>query len=153
MKKLIKIISLIIALFLVFSLVSCGNPKRKDTNPDKIKDFTGKLTDEMKSEIQLAYYNENKDLCSSPKQIRGTCYGVFDDASCLILTLPDVGSLTLMTYIEVAGYTFAFGDNNTMVVYCDGEFYGLKQTYENGILDDNELAELYADYNKFHWGR
>ena len=153
MEKLIKTISLIIALLMMLSLVACGNPKRKDTKPDKIRDLTGKLTDEMKGEIQIAYYNRNKDLCSSPKQIRGTCYGVFDDASCLILTLPDVGSLTLMTYIEVAGYTFKFGDNNTMVVYCDGEFYGLKQAYENGILDDNELAELYANYNRLQWGR
>lgn len=153
MKKLIKIVSLIIALLLMFSLVACSNPKRKDTKPDNIKDVTGKLTDEMKSEIQLAYYNENKDLCSSPKQIRGTCYGVFDDASCLILTLPDVGYLDVMTNVEVAGYTFKFGDSNPMNIYYNGEFYGLKQAYENGILDDNELAELYANYNRLQWGR
>ena len=51
--------------------------------------------------------------------------------------------------IEVGEYTFTFGHVGlTMDIYCNGEFYGLKQAYENGILDDAELESLYNYYMK-----
>ena len=45
-----------------------------------------------------------------------------------------------------------FGSTNTMVVYNDGEFYGLEKAYENGILNDAEIEELYNFYTETKWG-
>ena len=87
------------------------------------------------------------------RELKFDYYGKYDNAYCLKIYPEDKMFPDVMTYVEVGGYTFEFGNNNTMVVYYGGEFYGLKQAYENGILDDNELAELYANYNRLQWGR
>ena len=76
------------------------------------------------------------------------CYGIFDDAYCLMLDHPKLLYTCAVTEVEVGEYTFVFSDGNTMKVYCNGEFYGLKQAYENGILDDAELESLYNYYMK-----
>ena len=123
-----------------------------NTDPDQIIDKTGKLTDAIKSEIQIKYYERHIYSNGSPAQIRGICYGVFGDAYCLMLTSPGVEYTTAMVYIDVAGYTFEFGSSNTMIVYYNGEFYGLKKAYENGILNDAEVEELYNFYTETEWG-
>ena len=164
MKRFIKIISLTLVLVFVasamLSLVSCDNinyqsdpdPDQTNTNPDNIDDKTGKLTDEIKSEIQLKYYDKHTNESDSPAEIKGVCYGVFDDVYCLILTLPKVEYTTAMKYVDVAGYNFMFGSSNTMIVYYNGEFYSLTKAYENGILNDAEIEELYNFYTETKWG-
>ena len=149
MKTYVKSIALIIAIILIISfmgvLASCDNINYKlRTDPDKIEDKTGKLTDEMKSEIQLEYYRIRRMLYISPKKVEGVCYGVFDDAYCLIIRRPEAMS-TAMTDEEVAGYKFSFGREH-MTVYCNGEIYSLTKAYENGILNDAEIEELYNFY-------
>ena len=161
MKTKVKLITLILSALLIISsisiLASCDNinyqsdpdpdPDQTNTNPDNIDDKTGKLTDKIKSEIQLKYYDKHTNESDSPAEIKGVCYGVFDDTYCLILTLPGVGYMTVTTEIDVAKYTFYFGDSNTMIVYDNGEFYSLTKAYENGILNDAEIEELYYFYN------
>ena len=165
MKTYIKSIALIIASILVISfmgvLASCDNinyqsdpdPDQTNTNPDNIDDKTGKLTDEIKSEIQLKYYDKHTNESDSPAEIKGVCYGVFDDVYCLILTLPKVEYTTAMKYVDVAGYNFMFGSSNIMGVYYNGEFYSLTKAYENGILNDAEVEELYNFYTETKWGK
>ena len=159
MKAYIKSIALIISAILIISfmgvLVSCDNINYTlRTDPEKIEDKTGKMPDEIKSEIQLAYYESNKEYCDSPKQVKGVCYGVFDDTYCLMLTLPGVMYMDATAYVDVAGYTFMFGSvSNTMDVYCNGKFYSLTEAYQNGILDDAEIEELYNFYTETKWGK
>ena len=103
-------------------------------------------------EIQKAYCEKNYGKkYKAYRELKFDYYGKYDNAHCLIFYPKDMYA-TSMTYMDVGGYTFAFG-SNTMSVYCEGEFYGLKQAYENGILDDSELAELYANYNRLKWGK
>ncbi len=116
------------------------------------------LFSEVKSEIQSAYFEKtyeekSKESYNSPEQVSVTCYGVFNDAYCVILTYPLVEYLTEETEVKVGQYTFVFGDSNTMAIYCNGEFYSLTKAYENGILDDTEIAELYTYYDQVKWGR
>ena len=158
MKTKVKLITLILSALLIISsisiLASCDNINYTlRTDPDKIEDKTGKMSDEIKSEIQLAYYKRHKEYCSSPKQIKGVCYGVFDDTYCLMLTFPGVMYAAAVEYVDVAGYNFMFGSSNTMKVYCNGEFYSLEKAYENGILDDAEIEELYNFYTETKWGK
>ena len=149
MKKFIKIISLFVASLIIISvmgaLVSCDSITYKlRTDPDKIIDMTGKLTDEMKSEIQLERYRTRRMLYTSPKNVEGVCYGVFDDAYCLIIIYPGPRE-DVVTFEEVAGYVFDF-PSEVMTVYSDGEFYSLTDAYKNGILNDAEIEELYNFY-------
>ena len=151
MKTNIRVITLILSTLLILSsvsfLTSCDNINYKlRTDPDKIVDKTGKLTREMKSEIQLEYYKDNIMRYASPKKIEGVCYGVFDDTYCVILRSPE-NMACVMTDEEVAGYTFSFG-REKMKVYCNGEFYSLTNAYENGILSNTEIAELHTFYNE-----
>ena len=157
MKRFTRIITLILASLLLLStigaLASCDSITYKlRTAPDKIEDKTGKLTDDMKSEIQLAYNKKNKEFLSSPKYVEGICYGVFDNAYCLIIE--ESGECPCVVVEEtVAGFTFEFSNpNHIMTVYCEGEFYRLSKAYENGILDESEIKELYYFYTKEEWG-
>ncbi len=155
MKAYIKSIVLIIAAILIISfmgvLVSCDNINYTlRTDPEKIEDKTGKMSDEIKSEIQLEYYRIRRMLYIFPKNVEGVCYGVFDDAYCLIIRHPEP-SATVMTYEEVAGYEFSFGSEH-ITVYCNGEIYSLTEAYENSILDDAEIEELYNFYTETKWG-
>ena len=153
MKKFIKTLSMIISLLIIFSLIfplsSCNESNLPDTYPEKIKDETGKLTDEVKSEIQITYHNKyGKEL----SKISGVCYGVFDDAYCLILD-PNGFFVDSETYVDVGEYQFRFNDGRQMSVYSNGDFFDLKQAYENEILNNNELTELYVFYNYVNRGR
>ncbi len=118
----------------------------------------GTPSPELIKEIQSAYFEktyeeEYADYYNSPNQVRLKYYGSFDNAYCFILDCPIYNYSSVMTEVEVGGYTFVFGSSNTMQVYCDGEFYGLKQAYENGILNKVELAKLYSYYNEVKWGK
>ncbi len=112
---------------------------------------------EIKREIQIAvltrvYGEEYVKDGYTPEYVWVVCYGIFDDAYCCMIWDHSGAELSVETEVEVGGYTFMFGSPNTMLVYCDGEFYGLKQAYENGILDDTEIAELYTYYTETRWG-
>ena len=59
-----KVVALIVTVLLIISslsvFASCDNINYKlRTDPDKIEDKTGKMSNEIKSEIQLAYYESN----------------------------------------------------------------------------------------------
>jgi hypothetical protein len=179
MKKIIKTLSLIIALLISLSLLgvfaSCNAeisnedvteptdnaespteaPTEKPTEEVKV-DPPVEISAEMESEIKNKYiefyYDENdQDYYNKylPDMVKiEACYGIFDDAYCLMLDHPKFLYTCAVTEVEVGEYTFVFSDGNTMKVYCNGEFYGLKQAYENGILDDAELESLYNYYTK-----
>lgn len=177
MKKLIKTLSLIIALLISLSLLgvfaSCNAeisnedvtepsdnvenpteaPTEKPTEEVKV-DPPVEISAEMESEIknkffEKTYEENNKKYYNSPDQVKiEACYGIFDDAYCIMITCARFMHFDAMTELQVGEYTFVFSSSNTMRVYCNGEFYGLKQAYENGILDDAELELLYNYYMK-----
>ena len=130
-------------------------PTEKPTEEVKV-DPPVEISAEMESEIknkwfEKTYAEENKEYYNSPDQVKiKACYGIFDDAYCILIDYPSDNSYPMVVVdIEVGEYTFTFGHVGlTMDIYCNGEFYGLKQAYENGILDDAELESLYNYYMK-----
>jgi hypothetical protein len=116
------------------------------------------ISSEAKSEIQSKFFEEtykeeDDKYYNSPDQVGLTCYGIFDDAYCVILTYPSVVYPSVITDVRVGKYRFQYGNNNTMWVYYNGEFYGLTKAYEDGILDDTELGALYNYYTSTKWGK
>ena len=130
-------------------------PTEKPTEEVKV-DPPVEISAEMQSEIKNKYFEEtyeekNKEYYNSPEQVKiEACYGIFDDAYCIVITYPTVDDyLTEEVDVEVGEYTFTFGHSGIMIdVYCKGQFYGLEKAYENGILDDAELESLYNYYMK-----
>jgi hypothetical protein len=114
------------------------------------------ISAEMQSEIknkwfEKTYVEEKKEYYNSPDQVKiEACYGIFDDAYCILIDDPLSNVYPMVEVnLEVGEYTFTFGHVGlTMDIYCNGEFYGLKQAYENGILDDTELESLHYYYTK-----
>ena len=170
MKKLIKTLSLVIALLLTLSLLgafaSCNAEMSDEDATDPTEEPTEaptkappadppvEISAEMQSEIKNKYFEKTyeekyKQYYNSPDEVVITdCYGIFDDAYCIMITCSRFMYLDVMTEVQVGEYTFVFGDSNTMEIYCNGEFYGLKGAYEKGILDDAELESLYNYYMK-----
>lgn len=118
-------------------------------------DEPSELTEEIKREIQItrltaahgANYEENG---YTPEQVGLNCYGIFDNAYCVVLQTPGITMLGVSTKLQVGGYEFEFGAE-VMRVYFEGELYVLDEAYESGILDDAEIAELYDYYRKSNW--
>ena len=108
---------------------------------------------EIQIEVLTRVYGEDyvKDGYT-PEYVWVVCYGIFDDAYCCMIWDHSGGEMSVITEVEVGDYTFMFGSSNTMSVYCNGEFYSLNEAYENGILDDTEIAELYTYYTETCWG-
>lgn len=171
MKIFFKTLSLMIALLLALSILgtfaSCNAAESQEDAADKgtevpteaptkapPADPPVEISAEMQSEIKNKYFEKTyeekeHEYYNSPDHVVITdCYGIFDDAYCIMITCSRFMYLDVMTKVQVGEYTFVFGDSNTMKVYCNGEFYGLKQAYENGILDDAELESLHYYYTK-----
>lgn len=178
MKKSIKPISLIIAALLItllFStLLSCNKNDADNTaddttnntapepvtdplpvTPDSLNDELLKIPEDAKREIQLAflekvYGEEYKKDSYMPEDVPIECYGIFDDAYCVILWDKTGGRMGTVTEVTVAGYRFVYGTPDIIQVYFNEALYDLTTAYENGILDETEIAELYTNYNEKH---
>ena len=171
MKIFFKALSLMIALLLALSLLgtfaSCNAAESQEDAADKgteapteaptkapPADPPVEISAEMQSEIKNKYFEKTyeekeHEYYNSPDEVViMDCYGIFDDAYCIMITCPLYAYMTVMTEVQVSEYTFVFGSSNTMEIYCNGEFYGLKGAYANGILDDTELESLYNYYTK-----
>ena len=98
MKKLKKIINCIvlalIAFCIVAAFVSCdNNVKDIETNFVYSNYVPQLLSDDMKSEIQNAYFAKtyeegSKDYYNSPDQVHVEYYGSFNNAYCVMITCP-----------------------------------------------------------------
>ena len=160
-------IALLLALSILGTFASCNAAESQEDAADKgtevpteaptkapPADPPVEISAEMQSEIKNKYFEKTyeekeHEYYNSPDHVVITdCYGIFDDAYCIMITCSRFMYLDVMTKVQVGEYTFVFGDSNTMKVYCNGEFYGLKQAYENGILDDAELESLHYYYTK-----
>lgn len=69
-------------------------------------------------------------------------YGTFKGSTVLVLE----GNLTVLQEYEIAGYTFSYGNYATMYTYNNGKFYALKEAYDLGLLDDEDIGKVYERY-------
>ena len=110
------------------------------------------IVNEIQTACLIRNFGEDYDrLGYMPEHVWLVCYGIFDNAYAVMVWVPDIGYMDVVTTVEVGSYKFIFGDSNTMTVYCDGDFYSLPMAYENGILNDAQLGELYNYYIEAHY--
>ncbi|MBQ5633872.1 MAG: hypothetical protein IIV11_03215, partial [Clostridia bacterium] len=78
------------------------------------------ISAEMESEIknkffEKTYKENNKEYYNSPDQVKiEACYGIFDDAYCIMITCSGFMHFDAMTELQVGEYTFVFSSSNTM---------------------------------------
>ena len=66
-------------------------------------------------------------------------YGIFNDCVPIMFMMPEMGVYTIET---VAGVDFHYGGSNKIRIWKDGEFFYIKEAYEQGILTKDQVAEL-----------
>ena len=109
-----------------------------------------------KEEIQIAaltdkYGEDYEKKGFDPIDVAVVCYGIFDNAYCVVIWQDAIDHFK-STEVAVGEYTFEFPSNKVLRVYFEGKFYSLPEAYENGILDDAEIEELYNYYTKTRLG-
>ncbi len=85
------------------------------------------------------------DYMNDPNREPVNYYGIWD--GCMVIGSTWGASWSLMT--QIGGYTFSFPKDYTIIVGCGGDAYDLSAAYHFGLIDDYELAEIYAMFNLY----
>lgn len=72
-------------------------------------------------------------------------YGIWDD--CMVIGRTFGAPYNMGTF--VGAYEFYYPENYMITVGCGGTAYDLSIAYERGLIDDYELAEIYAMFNLY----
>lgn len=127
-KKLIFICCVVLCFSLLLSACSFGG---------------GSLSAEKKEEIDK--------VCQKQFGVpnMGQYYGTFND--CIIsMAVGEIASVG-PTVIEVAGYYFTYGATSFLLIaYKDGTAYLLKDAYEAGLLDEEDIERIHDCHVKLH---
>ncbi|WP_157868347.1 hypothetical protein [Acholeplasma palmae] len=54
-----------------------------------------------------------------------------------------------MITIEIYGFEFLFNDSNSALVWNDCNFYELREEYNNGIINKDNLLSISNQTNKY----
>lgn len=69
-----------------------------------------------------------------------------DDVYALYIDSPGGGHMDAIEIITIEGLKFFFPNSQPLYIYVDGEFYALREAYENGVLSKEDLKSLQKDY-------
>ena len=89
------------------------------------------------------YFGE--DYTSDPNREPINYYGIWGD--CMVIGSTWGASWHLSW--QIGGYEFYFPENYTITVGCRGEAYDLAAAYRLGLINDYDLAEIYAMFNLY----
>lgn len=93
-------------------------------------------------EIQLSY----KEIYGKPANLK-YFLGMYSEA---YVFMRDAGSRgDEETMVEVAGFIFIMPDRKIRCnVYYEGDFYNLKQAYDNGLLNNQNIEDIYSKWQE-----
>ena len=131
-----KLFTLLLCLFLALSALSACSARRDD----QIKEDYAQFLDQQ--------YGGAQDQATKVQDVRvlqdfGTYHGcrvVFMDAN-LAVSL-------LILEMDIAGYTFKFGDSRPMYVYRAHEFLEIAEAYEAGWITKSDVGKVCEKFNK-----
>ena len=94
---------------------------------------------EQKAEVSRAM---KRDVSWVDEDGRYMYFGVFDGA----MVVYDIGGaqLTVITDVRIGGRHFEFPTNVTPTVIFEGKVYGFEESYKEGILSANAVAQIHA---------
>ncbi len=76
------------------------------------------------------------------------CIAAFDDTYALYLTA--LLYHQMMQTEWVGGYVFHYGSGMTLMIYHDGAFYEMQEAFDEGLLTEEQVAQLQKVYNRQH---
>lgn len=143
-----KILSILLATVMLFSAVSClsvgalsGSTADETTDVNVNIDIDPDLDMQVRKDIYENVYKGIIDV--ELDDIVITYFGALSDGS-LILNYSYIGAGSPdVTYTETIGdYYYIFYSGDLAYVYRDHNFYNIFRAYDEGVIDDNSLAEL-----------
>ena len=70
-------------------------------------------------------------------------YGTYNDNSVVVMNYKDNNMPPQMIEIEVAGFEFWYNTGLAILVWGDGEFYGILKAYEDGLLTIGDIENAW----------
>lgn len=148
-----KICLLLIITLLLGFMSACQNPagSNQTTEPLPIENEDGTLAQWMKDEITQAYVNNGysirdvywaEDSNNEERTYLGTENGY--------VILFSVGGPDAWWSIQIGEYVFEYSCYFYLKAYKDGEFFLLKDVYEQGLISDAAIKaawEIHRNYN------
>ena len=146
MKRILSII--IVLLLCVSAFAGCEKPDA-ETLIAKHENDCENIDQKLASEIKIAYSQYTNDVNYGGEQ-RFTPEDIFilryegEIGGCHFVMLggDEIDYTTAFRSVEVAGYVVEFSSGQPMYAYKEGNFYTLKQAYDNGILTDSDVYEI-----------
>ena len=146
MKRILSII--IVLLLCVSAFAGCEKPDA-ETLIAKHENDCENIDQKLASEIKIAYSQYTNDVNYGGEQ-RFTPEDIFilryegEIGGCHFVMLggDEIDYTTAFRSVEVAGYVVEFSSGQPMYAYKDGNFYTLKQAYENSNLADSDVYEI-----------
>lgn len=86
----------------------------------------------------------------TPENVKYRCVAIFGDDTYALYS--DNGMVGFMvTYEEVGGYWFVYGDSNKVQILSNGELYTMPEAYENGLITLQQVAHLRDVYSSVRY--
>ena len=126
MKKLCSLLLVICLLTGLFSGCTASNRTLFEFQKDEISAAVQRL-DGVAVDWKWGYY-----------------YGKFDGYHIVM----NPGQLAMIGGIRVGDYLFRYGSSFQIYACKNGTAYFLKDAYENGLISDEALAEIYAEHER-----
>ncbi len=110
------------------------------------------LSDEKKEQIRkdyLAYRTLSEDHVTDEEFWKNSWlqyYGSYNGYDVFLDPNNGMGSLAVITEIQIAGQKFTYGHPFSLLAYKDGEFQDLKAVYEAGGITKQQIKQIAAYY-------
>lgn len=137
-KRLVRMLSVLLTVMLIFSLVSCDNSNGNDDT----------LSEELETEIREAYLDWIPNSSAIINQIHIKHFFCEYNGAYAVYIVGGIAYYYSVTTEIVGGVRFVYPDSNRIRVYFNGEFFTLTQAYEQKILSKRNLrkiADIYYD--------
>ena len=98
------------------------------------------LTLEHGKEKVIEAYAEKDSL--NPAAISLRYLGYYNYAFVAFIDVPGRAYFDEISKVQIGNHTVVYRDSQVMTVYYKNEFYSLEKAYEEGILSDDDIAEI-----------
>ena len=114
---------------------------------------SGKLDSEREQQIKqdyAAFVNQKVGSISAEDVIIEEYYGLYgEETDIMFITTTKSGYYLAVTIKEeIAGYEFTFPSSQPLYVYHNSDFIPIRDAYECGILDENDVKKIHRLYTK-----
>jgi hypothetical protein len=124
MKKLISVAAVMLAILMGVAMTGCGNN-------------VGKLSAEVELQIKQDFADNWGASVESVKIYK--YYGTYNES---VVIMVQSGALPTPWQDNIDGVIFKYNDGHPIIVWKSGQFYELREAYENDLLSKKDLQSI-----------